>query len=67
MSNVYTESLNKLIEEFSRLPGIGPKLAECIIDYREGNGPFDSIDEIMEVQGIGQGVFEDIKESITVR
>jgi competence protein ComEA len=53
--------------ELEGLPGIGPKLAQCIVDYRESNGPFATIEEIMEVQGIGQGVFEEIKESITVR
>lgn len=54
-------------DELEGLPGIGPKLAQCIVDYRESNGPFAAIEEIMEVQGIGQGVFEEIRESITVR
>ena len=53
--------------ELERLPGIGPVLAQSIVDYREAHGPFNTIEEIMDVQGIGKGVFEDIRELITVR
>jgi competence protein ComEA len=53
--------------ELEELPGIGPALAQSIIDHRESHGPFGSIEEIMDVQGIGQGVFDDIRELITVR
>jgi competence protein ComEA len=52
--------------ELERLPGIGPVLAQSIVDYRQAHGPFGTVEEIMEVQGIGQGVFEDIRELITV-
>jgi competence protein ComEA len=54
-------------QELEDLPGIGPTLAQCIIDYREAHGPFATIEEIMDVRGIGQGVFEDIGELISVR
>lgn len=54
-------------KELEDLPGIGPALAQCIVDHREDHGPFATIEEIMDVRGIGQGVFEDIKELITVR
>lgn len=50
----------------SLLPGIGETLAERIIAYREANGGFASADEIMNVNGIGEGTFEKIKELITV-
>jgi competence protein ComEA len=48
------------------LPGIGPSKAESIIKYREENGPFTGIDGIMEVDGMGQSLFDDIKDMITV-
>jgi len=45
---------------------IGQAIAQNIIDYREKNGFFNSIDEIMEVSGIKSGIFERIKDKITV-
>jgi competence protein ComEA len=53
--------------ELESLPGIGPVLAQSIVDYRETHGPFGTVEEITEVQGIGQAVFEGIRELITVR
>jgi competence protein ComEA len=47
------------------LPGIGPSLAQRVIDYRQSNGPFSQIEEIMEVSGIGSGVFGRIQDLIT--
>ena len=52
--------------ELETLPGIGPTLAQCIVDHREAHGPFDAIEEIMDVRGIGEGVFEQIRALITV-
>lgn len=52
--------------ELESLPRIGPALAERIIEYREANGPFASIEEIMNVKGIGPATFEQIKDMITV-
>ncbi len=48
------------------LPGIGPSKAQAIIDYREQNGGFGHIAEITEVSGIGDAIYEDIKDLITV-
>lgn len=48
------------------LPGIGETYAQRIIAYREENGNFTSIEEIMEVEGIGQGRFDKLKDYITV-
>ncbi len=48
------------------LPGIGQTLAARIIAYREQIGGFKSIEEIMDVPGIGSGKFEKIKNGITV-
>jgi len=52
--------------ELESLPGIGPYLAQQIISYREANGPFTSIEDIIDVYGIGQSTFELIKDLITV-
>ncbi len=49
------------------LPGIGEILAQRIIDYRTANGRFLSIEDLMNVEGIGSSVFEKIKDKITVR
>ena len=59
--------LNSATEaELAGLPGIGEELARRIVEYREANGPFDAVEEIMEVSGIGEKKFEDMKERITV-
>jgi competence protein ComEA len=52
--------------DLEMLPGIGPSIAGDIIIYREANGPFATIEAIMEVPGIGDGRFETIRELITV-
>lgn len=52
--------------ELETLSGVGPKTAEAIVEYREANGPFESIEGIMNVPGIGEGTFEKIRDEITV-
>jgi competence protein ComEA len=52
--------------ELETLPGIGPELAQRIIEHRQANGLFASIEAIQDVSGIGPGKFEEIKELITV-
>jgi competence ComEA-like helix-hairpin-helix protein len=52
--------------ELDRLPGIGTTKAEAIIAYREENGPFRAVEDVMKVKGIGTAIFEDIRTSIAV-
>jgi competence protein ComEA len=54
-------------EELSTLPGIGPTKAQSIIDYRTTSGPFQSIEDIKKVRGIGDATFEKLKDKITVQ
>lgn len=53
-------------EELEQLPGIGPTLAERIIAYREENGPFARIEDIVNVSGIGSATYDEIKDLIAV-
>ncbi len=52
--------------ELETLPRVGPKVAQRIIDFRTKNGNFKKVEEIMKVQGIGEKIFDDIKDLITV-
>lgn len=52
--------------DLETIDGIGPALAERIIEYRKQNGKFKNIDELKSVKGIGDKKFESIKEKITV-
>jgi len=52
--------------ELEKLPRIGPKVAERIVEFRTQNGNFKKIEDIMKVQGIGEKVFAGIKDLITV-
>lgn len=53
-------------EELEKLSGIGKAMAKRIIDYRETHGGFANKEEIMNVKGIGNKVFENIKNNICV-
>jgi len=60
--------INRATEaEWDELPGIGPSKARAIVEYRERNGPFRSIDDLARVKGIGPKLLERIKEAIEAR
>ena len=52
--------------ELESLPGIGEVLAQRIIEYRTGHGPFSSVDELLSVSGIGEVTLEEIRDFVTV-
>jgi competence protein ComEA len=54
------------VADLDGLPGIGPTTAQAIVDYRLQNGPFQVIQDIQKVQGVGPATFENIKNFINV-
>lgn len=51
--------------ELTTLPGIGPAKADAIISYREENGPFQSVEDLVNVPGIGEKTVEQLKDSVS--
>jgi competence protein ComEA len=60
--NLNTASL----EELETLSGVGPSTAQKIVDYRTANGGFTSIEQLMDVPGIGDAKYAAVKDSITI-
>ena len=61
-------NLNKATAaELSQLKGIGMKYAERIVEYRDKNGPFKNVEDLLNVQGIGQKILEKNIDRITVK
>jgi competence protein ComEA len=52
--------------QFESLPGIGPKVAQRILEYRQKNGQFKKIEDLMNVKGIGEKSFLKLKPYLTV-
>ena len=52
--------------DLTRLPGIWEKRAQAIVDYRESSGPFQSVEELTEVKGIGEGILAQVYDYVTV-
>jgi competence protein ComEA len=60
--NVNTASATDL----EALPGVGEVIAQAIVDYRTENGPFTSVDQLLDVSGIGDATLADIRDLVTV-
>ncbi len=54
------------LEELQMLPGIGESIAQNIVDFRNANGPFASIDELIKVKGIGVNKLDAIRDNLTL-
>ena len=54
------------VEQLATIPGVGPKMAERIIDYRQKNGGFKKVEDLMNVSGVGEKSFLKMKPLITV-
>ncbi|MCZ2847353.1 ComEA family DNA-binding protein [Modestobacter sp. VKM Ac-2978] len=54
------------VAELDALPGIGPVLAQRIVDHRSAHGPFTSVDRLDDVSGIGPAIFADLAERVRV-
>ena len=55
------------VDELTSLPNIGPSRAAAIVDYREREGPFSSVDDLINVGGIGEKITDSIRDMVVVR
>jgi competence protein ComEA len=54
------------VEELQSLPGIGPALAKRIVEHRRQNGPFRRVEDLLEIQGIGEKSLARMRDRLTV-
>ena len=54
------------VEELDGLPGVGPSTAAAIVDHRSTTGPFRSVDDLLDVRGIGDAKLDAIRDLVTV-
>lgn len=54
------------VGQLDALPGVGPAIAQAIVDYRDQNGPFATVDQLVEVRGIGEAKLADLRDRVTV-
>jgi competence protein ComEA len=65
--NVATTNINTAsVKELDALPGIGAKTAALIVEYRQKNGPFKKVEELMNVRGVGEKSFLKLKPQLTI-
>jgi len=62
--NVNTADAETIARE---LQGVGPSKARAIVDYRESNGPFEAVDDLLKVKGIGPKVLEENRKNILLK
>ena len=55
------------VDDLVAVPGIGKSLAQRIVDFRQKNGPFKSVDELLKVQGIGEKSLEKLRPHLVAR
>ncbi len=71
-NNTQSDEIGKIdlntatLQQLQLLPGVGPTIAQRILDYRSEVGGFENIEQIMEVKGIGEKTFEALKDYIKV-
>jgi comEA protein len=53
-------------EQLQSLPGVGPALSERIVDYRTEHGPFDSVDQLTSVKGVGEAKLAKFKKQLII-
>ncbi len=54
------------LDQLQTLKGVGPALAQRIIDYREEHGPFTSVEDLLHVKGIGEATLNKFRDHVTV-
>lgn len=54
------------VSELDELPGVGPVLAERIAAYRDENGPFESVEDLLDVPGIGESKLDSMRDAIAI-
>jgi competence protein ComEA len=54
------------VETLDELPGVGPAIAQAIVTYRDEHGPFGSVDELVDVPGIGEAKLAQLRDLVTV-
>ena len=57
---------NASVEELTKLPRIGEKVAQRIVEYRGKHGGFKKVEELMNVKGIGEKTFEHLRENLSL-
>jgi competence protein ComEA len=55
---------NAGVDELVKLPRVGPKIAQRIVDYRQKNGKFKKLEDLMNVSGIGEKIFKSLEDMI---